>query len=428
MILRDYQVRAVDETRRVYASGAHRVCIVAPTGAGKTVIACAIARGAVAKGRRVLWLAHRAELVDQAHRKLYALGLRPGVIQPGTEQQLDRAIQVASIETLVARDMRPHADVVIWDECHHVAANTWAQVAEHYRNCALLGLTATPQRADGRGLRDAFDQLVVVAQPAELIASGHLVPTQVYAPADKQSALAMDPLDAYRQIAPDTQALVFCPNVAHAQELAQRFDAAGFPAQCVDGNLSSSVRSKHLTSFAQCDLRVLTNVYVLTEGYDCPGIQTVILASGSSSQGTYLQKVGRGLRPDPSKDHVKIIDLVGAVHEHGLPDEPRSYSLDGKPIRPSEQALALRTCRECGGVQRPAQFCARCGVEFPPPPPPKIRQTEVALVEARATRPDSQRRAAYDRLVATGKAKGYKPGWAKWKYKSLYGHWPGGWQ
>jgi len=424
--LRDYQSRAIERAREAYRQGARSVCLVSPTGSGKTVIASELARSAVARGGRVLWVAHRAELLRQAQSKLSMFGVPAGIVAPWAKSEPNIPVQVASVDTLVARGSLPPATVVIWDECHHVAASGWHTIAEHYRTSTILGLTATPSRGDGRALDDVFGALVVVAQPRELIEAGHLVPTHVFAPETKRKQLALDPLDAYQQRTPGTQTLVFCPNVAYANDLAMRFSGAGVEAACVDGGCSAEVRAAALDAFADKRLRVLTNVYVLTEGYDCPGIETVILARGASTPGIYLQMVGRGLRPAPGKSHVTVIDLVGCVHEHGLPDEDREYSLSGKAIRRgTKSALGTRTCKQCGAIQRTGGLvCVRCGAPWPPPPPPVVRATDLALVSRRARQTDDTKKQRFLDFLYIAKKRGYRRGWAFHRYYSLYGEKP----
>lgn len=197
-ILRDYQSVAVQRARLLFAQGVRRILFVAPTGAGKTVVATeGIIRPAVAKGKRVLFLAHREELITQCAAKLGwvapgTLGwtappdaLPVGIIKAGYQPEPWASVQVASVQTLGRRlgkpSQIPAADIVIWDEAHHCTAETYRKIAEAYPTQPHLGLTATPYRTGGKGLRGCFDALVEVASVPELISAGFLVKPRVFA-------------------------------------------------------------------------------------------------------------------------------------------------------------------------------------------------------------------------------------------------------
>jgi DNA repair protein RadD len=157
-------------------------------GSGKTVIAGAIIREEVARGRRVLFLARRRELILQTSSKLYDFGVDHGVLLPGYPVRMHEPVQVASIATIHARAIRsnklglPEADVVVIDEAHHARAKTYAKLLQAYPNAIVLGLTATPCRGDGRGLGNVFQVIVECPSVADLIDLKYLVPTKVYAP------------------------------------------------------------------------------------------------------------------------------------------------------------------------------------------------------------------------------------------------------
>jgi DNA repair protein RadD len=178
--LRDYQARAIDEIER-----AIKALYVLPTGGGKTIIATCIIERAVERGERVLMLTHRREILRQTSLKM---PIDHGLIQAGLNIDLAYPVQVASIQTLWARCMRtdklplPPANLIIIDEAHHIAARTWRLILEAYPNARRVGLTATPCRADGRGLGNYFDRLILGPQIPELIERGFLVRTIYYAP------------------------------------------------------------------------------------------------------------------------------------------------------------------------------------------------------------------------------------------------------
>jgi superfamily II DNA or RNA helicase len=282
----------------------------------------------------------------------------------------DATVVIASVQTVAAprwAERLPPADLVIIDECHHAAAPTWAALAARYADARLLGLTATPQRGDGAPLGDVFDDLVVGASIRELTEAGHLVPCRVYVPAGGEVSgrrLACSPLEAYRRHAGGQRAVVFCGTVEHASEVAERFRADGVPTGTVTGSTPDDVRARTLAEFRVGELRVLTNVHVLTEGWDDPGCAVAILARSCDAASTYLQAVGRVLRPAPGKDHAVLVDLAGVVEKHGLPDADRIYALTGRAI--SSGGQSLRQCAVCGAVFTSATCPEGCVSAVPP--------------------------------------------------------------
>ena len=184
--LRPYQQHLLEQ---LAAAPDKRILIVCPTGGGKTVVAAALM---ASSSRRALMIAHRREIVNQTSAKLTAFGVHHGVIQAGDDDRLRpmAAVQVASIQTLHARAIRsatmrmPLADIVVIDEAHHSCAMTYQRVLAAYPDATVLGLTATPCRADGRGLGGIFDTIIEAPQVPDLIEQGYLVPTLCYAPVD----------------------------------------------------------------------------------------------------------------------------------------------------------------------------------------------------------------------------------------------------
>lgn len=369
-MLREYQTRAIAELRAKYQAGHRAPCLVLPTGAGKTVVAADIIRSSIARRNRVLFLVHRAELLGQSVSKLEQAGITDlRIIQAGSDLGSPIApVAVASIPTLTRwTDRQPQADLVIVDECHHVVAKTWKRLADHYADALLLGLTATPQRADGRSIGDVFDSIVVGATVRELTDLGHLVPCRVFAPPQTLEAkhIALSPVEAYAKHGEGQRAVIFCMTVEHAQRVAEDMNAAGVPTGVVHGELSKDDRRRVLADLDAGRIRAVASIGVLTEGWDSPRVAVCILARKPQHTGLYLQMVGRVLRPSPGKTHATLIDLCGSVHDHGTPDMERQYSLDGKGISKVDRDQ-IRQCLTCGGVFRagPTQ-CPLCGVEMP---------------------------------------------------------------
>jgi superfamily II DNA or RNA helicase len=298
---------------------------------GKTRIGVEATLRATRRGKKVLWLAHRRELISQASDRLLQEGLQShGVILADAKRGDESAlVQVASVDTLRARELRPSADLIIWDEAHHCAAETWRSIHESYPNARHLGMTATPQRGDGVPLGDVFERLLVGASVRELTELGHLVKCRVWAPEKriKTGELAKAPLDAWREQTPGKQTVLYAATVAESRGFAEEFTSAGVTAASIDGTTPTEEREQTLRRFAQGEITVLCNCGVLTEGWDMPSLEVCIVARHVSHAGLWLQIVGRVLRSSPGKESAVVLDLAGNVHKHGPPDAERSYSL-----------------------------------------------------------------------------------------------------
>jgi DNA repair protein RadD len=384
MKLRPYQDRAITDLRAQYAAGRRAPCLVLPTGGGKTLIASEIIRSATGRGKRVLFLAHRKELIEQTVSKLERFGVTDvRMIQAARDVGSPVApVTVASVQTLTKwSDRMPRADLVVFDEAHHVVAKSWASIADRYAGAHLLGMTATPERSDGKPLGDIFDALVVGATVRELTDLGHLVSCRVFAPPlELETAqLALSPLEAYRKHGGDGRAVIFCVTVDHARAVADEMNAGGVPCEVVSGN--GGDRAAALQRFRVGTTKAIANVHVLTEGWDDPGAAVCILARKPEHAGTMLQMVGRVLRPDAGKTHATLIDLCGSVLEHGTPDMPRDYSLTGRAISKVDRQ-AIRQCSHCAAVfaAGPLQ-CPICGAMMPRREQELPRSTGVGVAE-----------------------------------------------
>ena len=446
MQLRSYQDRAIDDLRSAYQSGANAPLLVLPTGGGKTCIIAAISANAAARGRHVLILVHRRELIHQTSSKLAWVGLEHGIIAAGIPPS-DHAVQIASVQTLARRlsrlDWQP--TLIIIDEAHHATAGQWARILDHWPDTYRLGVTATPCRLDGCGLRGTFDTMVIGPSVADLIFTGYLSPARIYAPpvvadlkgirsrggdyANDQAAAAMDrptvtgdAIAHYQRLATGQQAIAFCCNVAHAVSVCDAFKTAGIGAELLLGNTSD--RDQVVADFAAHRLRVLVAVDVVSEGFDVPAASCAILLRPTQSLGLYLQQVGRVLRPAPGKEHAVILDHVGNVTRHGFPDDPRDWSLDDRMRRSkSTPAPSVRTGPECFAAFKPQPICPVCGAGCVPIRSRVIREMAGELRELKREevrqRTDERRQArTLQQLIAVGQARGMKNpvGWAKHVY------------
>jgi superfamily II DNA or RNA helicase len=378
------------------------------------------------RGGRVLWVCHRIELVKQAADRLRLAGMDVGIIAPSEPWSPAAPVQVATVQSLAARELRPEATLFVWDEAHHANAEEWAKVAGHYTDSRHAGLTATPERTDGKPLGDMFDDLVVAAQYSELLAAGHLVQCKVFQPPEIfGNGLAQDPLLALQRYAqPGQRGFVFNASVKLANETAERFTQAGVAAAPISFKTPGWQRAMFLEQFARGELKYLTNQNVLTEGVDVPDASVCMLASACSHVSGFLQKVGRVLRPAKDKPFALVIDLSGATLVHGMPTEDRIYSLDGKGIKRTSVA-PMKSCPECGATILAAYpECPSCGYAFPRKAReagPRIYDLELREVYAGSETPDDAKKREYRRLRQLQKSRGFSLYFVVKSYRDLFG-------
>ncbi len=453
---RPYQSAAIRDARSSIASGARRLILRAPTGAGKTLIACGIIESAVEKGRRVLFIAHRRELIDQASAKLDEFGLDHGIVMAQHWRRRPGAlVQVASIQTLARREL-PAADLIIVDEAHLSLAKSYVDLVAAYPSAVVLGLTATPIRHDGKPLSDLYQDIVHVSDVAQLIRMGYLVRPRHYAPerpdltaigvrggdyAEDALAQAMDKPDLVGNIVQHWRALalgrttaVFAVNIEHSQHIVGQFLAAGIRAEHVDGTTPKWQRAEILRRFASGETLVVSNVGIFTEGYDNQRISAVILARPTLSLALYLQMAGRGLRTFPDKSDCIILDHSGCAHAHGFVDEEREWSLEGKKKSTGSKRIApVRTCSQCyAAYPVSVRACPECGCVPESAPSEIVEDASVELVEMSEERIAQLRRSRVKEeaqaqtlaeLQALAAARGYKQGWAikRWQARQHRG-------
>ncbi len=470
--LRPYQTRALDGLRRHLGSGKRRVLLVSPTGSGKTTIAAEMIRSATARGNRVLFLAHRRELIQQCSDRLDQFGVEHGVIMGTHPRHMPwLPVQVASVQTLARRmtradgtphPSRPTPDLVIIDEAHHARAGTYLGILKEFPGVASVGLTATPWRGDGKGLGELFEASVIAATPAELIGEGHLVHFSGFsyeipdldgvrvkgndydglelAQCMSTAKMVGGIVEKYLEHAAGKRAVVFAVSVEHSQKIAAEFVAAGIAAEHLDGEAPNELRAAILARLASGATLVVSNVGVLTEGWDCPAVEVCILARPTKSCGLFMQMVGRALRPFAGKELARIHDHAGCMVEHGTPDMDRDYSLeaDSKKAKKSSGPAVL-VCPACMCTcPHGADVCPECGEVFEV----RKRGREVMLVEgvamtidqiralhashaetvSRATMTDKA--AEWKRLDAVRRRKGFQPGFVAHAFKDQFGVWP----
>lgn len=465
ILLRPYQIDAIQEARDRIAAGRVAPLLVAPTGAGKTVIEGSIIQAHLDLDpeNRVLVIAHRRELIGQIASTILRMGITDiGEILPGVIQRPNARVQVASTQTLRARNLQPRATLVVIDEAHHYSSDDWHQLLKAYAHVIRIGFTATPSRSDGRGMAPSFDSLVIVSTIKELTNQGHLVACKVVAPAKplRRPNMTHSPVEAYLTpkfkcgtagpAAQGMRTVVFADFIENAERFVDEFRERGIDAVVVHSKLSDDERKRALR--AHENGAVLVNCMVLTEGWDSPETACCILARGCGSVSMYLQIVGRVLRTcgkcpaciaakaaplEPREKCVKLamlIDLTGrSFYDHGAPDDDRKYSLVGKGIRTKDKDEdAVSYCPVCGQpVEEPPNSwpCGVCGhapagkIEAP-------RYTGDELAERYAKKreePDEKRIETLARWFAEMRARtgGKGSTWAVVaKYRAVYGDAP----
>ena len=449
--LRYYQEDAVSAVRESFRIGNRRTLLVLPTGGGKTMIFSYIAAGIARNNKRVLIIAHRRELLRQISKALSMFGVKHAIMAGGARGIPTANVVVASVFTLANRLKHfPAPDLIIGDESHHLTPDsTWGKVVQAFPKARVLGVTATPERLDGKGLGLLFDDMVVGPSVAELTEQGFLSPAEVYAPSKPELASvrtrmgdyvkselegAMDKPSVtgsavahYQKLANGKKAIAFCVSVKHAEDVAQEFRQAGYRAHQIDGGMTVAERDRILKEFEAGRIEVLTSCDLVSEGFDLPAVEVVILLRPTKSLSLYLQQVGRGIRIAPGKSSTIVLDHANNTAVHGFIDEHREWVLtaDSARKKSGEVAAIVRTCPACFSMHRPTPVCPKCGHVYEIKAR-KIEQKEGELVQISraeeaqkvATEQDIDRR--YNILSAIARKRGYNHP-EKWAYNVICG-------
>jgi len=464
MTLRPYQLEAIRAIEAAFDSGKRGVVYCLPTGGGKTVIFSEVVRRVLARGQRCVVLTHRIELARQTVVRFRAAGLDAGIFNAETKRFPSTPATVAMWQTVHARSKKGafdgfgQFDLVVFDEAHRAAAENATGAIRAFNPKRLLGVTATPQRPDGKGLNSLFDELILGPSVKDLMADGYLCPYRCFAPAElvdraalrvsggdfvssEASARAVKNMaklidNALKYFPAEKTAVVFCADVEHAECSASAFRRKGVPAAVVHGQTPEPEREKALRLLAEKKVKFVVSCDVLTEGVDVPNVDGVVMARPTKSVVVYLQQVGRCLRPAPQKTAATILDLVGNVYEFGLPSEDRQWSLEPvlKNKKDSAQNRKVKRCPECFSlVPVSARFCKECGEEFETRTK-NICEKEMTIKEITGVgvnvEAEKAKRAlnlpykdavafldTYASLLLYAKLKGYKKGWAWYQAK-----------
>lgn len=413
MQLRPYQQNLKSGLYSSWSAGNRNVVLVSPTGSGKTVVMGSIASDQTVPG---CVIAHRTELVGQISIAMARFGIQHNIIGPTSTvkfciqqhiAELGRKfynprglVTVAAVDTLIARqgDLVQWASMQKWwmiDECHHVIGdNKWGKATQLFTGAHGCGVTATPVRADRKSLHadqgGVFHDMIVGPAMRDLINAGSLCDYRIFAPpqsidvssvkigstgdysqpglreAAHKSRIVGDVVAHYLKLARGLRGITFVVDVEQATEIAKAFCDAGVPAMAVSAKTPDAIRAEAVRKLRDGKLLNLVNVDLFGEGFDVPAVEVVQMARPTMSYGLYVQQFGRALRPLAGKSHGIIIDHVGNVRLHGLPDAPRNWTLyaeeRGKRAAADPDVPPVTTCVECfSAFEAVTRTCPFCG-------------------------------------------------------------------
>ena len=421
--LRDYQHDAIKAVNGAFLRGNRSVCLQMATGAGKTVCAGAMSLLALKKlgensKKHILYLVHRKELLDQTVNTLIEFGLEHhlGTISSRFGLKIWKPIQVATIQT-VSRRLKDlqwlQPRLIFVDEAHHTRAATWERVIKHFKDADLIGMTATPARLDGKGLGELFDTLIEGPSMKQLIDEGSLCDIDIYTVKSginmkniKKTAgdfnkkeldvrvsgpVIASTVKNWARVARNKRTLHYSVSIRHSKEVVEQIKALGIKAEHVDGSTHISEREAVFRRFSAGITQFVSNVDLVTEGFDCPECDCVIIKP-TASLTLYLQMIGRVMRPKADGRKGLVLDVGGNVtyNNHGDPREPIHWSLaDGVVINPSRAVKRMsRNCEHCGYVYPYSKHeCPVCGLE------PKTKTAHEVDVELEVMEKENKRAA-----------------------------------
>ncbi|MBD3176334.1 MAG: DEAD/DEAH box helicase [Armatimonadia bacterium] len=377
--LRPYQKEAVQAAWRAWGSGMRAILWVIATGCGKTIAFAYIACQVMRKGRRVLILAHREELLDQAYQRIThaAPWTKPYVAieQAHRRASTDSRCVIASVQTLANQKRRKRFamtggfDLVIVDEAHHAAARTYRDILNAFPKAKVLGVTATPRRGDNVGLSEVFDGVCFHYGLRDGILGGYLADIRQFAIrttvslddvswragdfADGELADTIDTpernrlvVEAYQRHGEGRKCLCFAVNVQHAVNLAEAFRDFDIAAEHASGAMGRKERRRVLKAFRAGEIQVLTNCALYTEGFDEPSVACLLMARPTGSPSLYEQMVGRGTRLAPGKKDLLVLDFMDNCMKHGLVSTPEILGLSLDELDGAEASGKVKESQE----------------------------------------------------------------------------------
>lgn len=443
--LRPYQQKDIDNIRAAYKSGAEAVLHVSPTGSGKTVMFSYITQSAYDKGKSILIVTHRKNLLQQTSEKLKENGLRHGIIAAGYPS-LRYRIQVASIQTLIRRlNQWEYFDFLIFDECHHLASKTYQKVKDHFvpKGAKIYGCTATPVRLDNYGLGNDFDYMVTGTDYKELIDQGYLSKPRYYYPehinlsdvrksmgdynkkqlSEKFKAdryIIGSAIEFYAKYAEHKPSMVFCINIDEANKTAAKFEKAGYKSISVHSKMDYREVREAIENLKNGKIHVITSCDMIGEGTDIPRVECIIQLRPTLSLSLNHQQHGRGLRPYPGKEWSIHIDQVGNCEKHGLIDWPIKWELTKEKFVPV--IAKVKTCDFCfAAYPSNMKKCPYCGHIKPIKKRESnidIRPGELKKIDYRELNENIKKADSITELKEIAEKVGYRQGWINYQWKN----------
>jgi len=363
-----------------------RVLFVQPMGSGKSVVFSSVVKDYLDAGKKVLLVVNKRILIDQTRENLEKMGIDVNVMH-GKNKYVDKKVNLSTIWTLVRRFL-PCADLLIIDECHHVKAASYDILWKKYAKARVLGVTATPKRLDGKGFKDVFNCVVMGENYSYLIENGylcrmkHMVASKAsiekllqkvnrvkvrrgdYDPDELYKVVTEDDVmgnlvESYKTYAMNKRMVVFAVNVKHSKEICGEYNKAGIKAGHIDARMRKNEIEDVLDKFKSGKIKVLCNVFIVSEGWDYPGCEVVQLARPTKSIAVYLQQVGRAMRICERKRHGMILDNAGLLYRFGVCYKDRYWTLNGEErqvrrkqdIDRENEFYEHRVLRELSGVE-----------------------------------------------------------------------------
>lgn len=462
--LRQYQQDAITLAKNSLSTGNKRVVIALATGGGKSAICESIILGARAKGKRVMFLVNRVQLADQMSAHLSRARIQHGVMQGENTRGTYHDVIIASIDTIHRRGY-PDCDLILADECHGAAGSKkYHKLFEHYKNATIIGVTATPM-AKGLGKAypwgNLFQDIVSPISIPELIEQGYLVDVDIYTPSEPdlsnvkivagdyhegqlgeavdKPTLIGDIVTQWHKLAKGKQTIAFGVNIPHSQHIVESFIASGISAVHVDYSMPYEEKAAIIKRFRDGEFMVLSNCALLSEGFDAPATECMILARPTKSLARYIQMAGRILRPSPGKEKAIMLDHSGSAVRLGFPTDAIEYTLcDGKPKTSTGSAKKVEEkkptkCPSCSYLKKTGGKCPVCG--FLPKRENTVEHAAGELVpmtkkeKAKKAKLDGlDKQHVYSELFSIAIEHGYSSGWIAHKYREIWGEWPKGMQ